>query len=144
MTLTPFCFITHIDLSPAKDAAAATSRPTFSFTDHSTYKFRSFATPARDSMISEEGVPGYPVATLTPPSRAPRTIASFPMRRCELPACPSITYDIIRTPDLQPLSVRGFLLSASLLNSSPHRGYLSFPHRVPLSGPFFSCFRKPM
>ena len=35
-TLTPFCFMTHIDRSPEKEAAAATSMATFSFADHST------------------------------------------------------------------------------------------------------------
>jgi hypothetical protein len=45
-------------LSPEKAAAVATSTATFSFTDHSTYKFREWATAARVSIISVEGVPG--------------------------------------------------------------------------------------
>ena len=35
-TLTPFCFMTHMERSPAKEAAAATSAATFSLVDHST------------------------------------------------------------------------------------------------------------
>jgi hypothetical protein len=34
-TLTPFCFMATIARTPAKEAAAATSIATFSFTDHS-------------------------------------------------------------------------------------------------------------
>jgi hypothetical protein len=35
-TLTPFCFITHMERKPENDAAAATSSATFSLVDHST------------------------------------------------------------------------------------------------------------
>ncbi len=57
-TLTPFCFMTHSDRSPAKDAAAATSMATFSLVDHSTYSLPDSANRESVSMISDEGVPG--------------------------------------------------------------------------------------
>ena len=57
-TLRPFCFMATMARTPANDAAAAASRATFSFTDHSTWMSISLATSARLPMISEEGLPG--------------------------------------------------------------------------------------
>ena len=49
------------------------------------------------SAISEDGVPGYVVATSTPASRAPRVIASFPSSRICLPGLSCVSSDIINT-----------------------------------------------
>ena len=78
-TFRPTHFMVTSERAPAYDAPAATSSAAFSFTDHSTYTSPGlrFATV---SMISVEGVPGYPATTSTPAASAPSAIASFPIR----------------------------------------------------------------
>ena len=59
-TLTPTCFMMAQARFPVKDAAAATSKATFSFTPHSTAVRvpSSSAYLATAGRISEDGVPG--------------------------------------------------------------------------------------
>ena len=78
-TFRPTHFMVTSERAPAYEAPAATSSAAFSLTDHSTYTSPGFRF-ATVSMISVEGVPGYPATTSTPAESAPSAIASFPIR----------------------------------------------------------------
>lgn len=59
-TFSPTCFMTAQERAPVKEAAAATSKATFSFTPHSTAigEPSSSANFATAGSISDDGVPG--------------------------------------------------------------------------------------
>ena len=77
-TLRPTCFMVTMLRTPASDAPTAVSRATFSLMHHSLWMPSS---PAVVSMISVEGVPGYPQAKPAPARTAPWAIASFPEKK---------------------------------------------------------------
>jgi len=57
-TIRPRCFIAQIERAPAREAANAISTQTFSLTEYSKRTPRCWATRAKESVTSEDGVPG--------------------------------------------------------------------------------------